>query len=63
MAQKEEKQIKVLRSFLYDGKPVKPGKTLTVDKNFAAEMVSAQKAEYVSASAAVDPVDDDKKSK
>lgn len=60
MAKKAEvKSIKVERPFLYNGKVAKKGASLTVDVEFANQMVAANKAVFASAPVAVDPADDD----
>ena len=64
MAQKEEKRtIVVDRPFRNEGKVLKAGASVTVTKEFANQMVAANKAHFSDKSAAVDPVEDGKKGK
>lgn len=48
--------IRVLRAFLYQGHAAQPGDVLTVPNIFGRELMTANKAEAVAASAPVAPV-------
>ena len=52
MAEEKKVSVKVLRAFRVKGERKEPGKVITVDAELAAEMVSAEKAEYAKGKAA-----------
>jgi len=51
MQEMQVKEVRVLRAFYYQRKPIEVGKVLDLPKTFAAEMVAAKKAQYTSGDA------------